>query len=56
MKLRTIISIVSATVILFNSTLVSSQSISVDAGTNQIINWEKTHSAQLEGTVSSKKI
>ncbi len=32
------------------------QTITMDAGSNQIINWEKTHTAQLDGRVSSAKI
>jgi len=43
--------------LLLNSTfLLSSQNITINAGSNQIINWEKTHSAQLKGSVSSDKI
>jgi beta-glucosidase len=42
--------------LLLNSTLLFSQTISINAGGNQIINWEKTHSAQLQGSVSSNKI
>ena len=42
--------------LLLNSTLLFSQNITINAGSNQIINWEKTHSAQLKGSVSSNKI
>ncbi|MFH1197810.1 MAG: glycoside hydrolase family 3 C-terminal domain-containing protein [bacterium] len=42
-------------ILLLNSTLFFSQSISINAGNNQIINWEKTHTAQLEGSVSSSQ-
>ncbi len=45
-----------AVFLLLNSTLLFSQNIAIDAGSNQIINWEKTHSAQLKGSVSSDKI
>jgi len=41
---------------LFNSSLSFAQTITVNAGSNQIINWKKTHSAQLKGIVSSDKI
>lgn len=37
------------------STLVFAQTLTIDAGNNQIINWEKTHSAQLKGNVSLAK-
>jgi len=33
-----------------------SQDISIDAGSNQIINWEKTHSTLLKGNVSPKDL
>ncbi len=33
-----------------------SQTVAVHAGSTQIINWEKTHSAQLNGSVSSNKV
>jgi beta-glucosidase len=45
-----------AVILLFNSTLLFSQNITINAGSNQIINWEKTHSAQLKGGVSPDKI
>jgi beta-glucosidase len=32
------------------------QTITINAGSNQIINWEKTNTAHLEGSVSSNKI
>jgi beta-glucosidase len=55
---RRIIKSISGIVVLLllNSTLLFSQNITISAGTNQIINWEKTHSAQLKGSVSSNKI
>jgi len=37
---------------LLNSTLFFAQTIKINAGTNQIINWEKTYFAQLKGSVS----
>ena len=50
-------SIMAAAVLLFlNYTSFFAQSASVKAGANQIINWEKTHSAQLKGSVSSDKV
>jgi len=42
--------------LLLSSTLLYSQNAAISAGSSQIINWEKTHSAQLQGSVSSKKI
>ncbi len=46
--------------ILILSTLIPaflpSQSITVSAGKNQIINWEETHAARLHGSVSSGKV
>ena len=41
---------------LLNCTLLFSQTLSINAGRNQIINWEKTQSAQLKGSVSSDNI
>jgi beta-glucosidase len=53
---RLLQSIVGIVVLFF---LVSSplfaQAVTINAGSNQIINWEKTHSAQLKGSVSSHK-
>jgi len=40
---------------LLNSSSFFAQTIAINAGSNQIINWEKTHSAQLKGSVSSNK-
>ena len=37
---------------LLKSSLFFAQTFTINAGTNQIINWEKTHSAQLKGSVS----
>jgi beta-glucosidase len=45
-----------AILLFFNSLLLFAQTITVNAGRNQIINWEKTNSAQLKGSVSSDKI
>jgi len=57
MEQRIIKSIIGIVVfLLLNSTLLFSQNITINAGSNQIINWEKTHSAQLKGSVSSDKI
>ena len=44
------------TLLFFNYFLIFAQAITINAGNNQIINWEKTHSAQLNGSVSSDKI
>jgi beta-glucosidase len=52
--IRSIIGI--AVILLLNSTLFFAQAININAGSNQIINWDKTHSAQLKGSVSSSKI
>jgi beta-glucosidase len=52
--IRSIIKI--AAFMLLNSTLFFAQVITINAGNNQIINWEKTHSTQLKGSVSSEKI
>jgi beta-glucosidase len=40
---------------LLNSTLLFSQTFSINAGDNQIVNWEKTHAVSLNGSVSSPK-
>jgi beta-glucosidase len=45
-----------AVILLLNSTILFSKNITINAGRNQIINWEKTHSAQLKGSVSPHKI
>ena len=45
-----------AFLLLMNSALIQAQSVSVDAGSNQIINWDKSHNTQLQGTVTSGKI
>jgi hypothetical protein len=42
--------------LLLYSLSVFSQTITISAGINQIINWEQTHSAQLNGRVSSDDI
>jgi len=57
MEKRIIKSIIGIAVfLLLNSTLLFAQTIAINAGSNQIINWEKTHSAQLKGSASSNKI
>jgi beta-glucosidase len=57
MRQRIFKSIITLVVLLIlNSTSVLAQAIGVNAGNNQIINWEKTHSAQLKGSVSSSQI
>ena len=43
-------------IFMLNTFNLFAQSISIDAGSNQIINWEKTHSTQLKGSVSSTNI
>lgn len=49
-------SIIGITLFLFVSTSsLYSQTISINAGSNQIVNWERTHSARLAGKVSSPK-
>jgi beta-glucosidase len=42
--------------LLLNPTSFLAQTITIDAGSNQIINWEKTHTAQLNGSVSSNEM
>ena len=57
MKLRISKSIIGTIVFfLLNSNFNFGQAVTINAGSNQIINWEKTHSAQLNGSVSSDKI
>ena len=57
MKLRISKSIIGTIVFfLLNSNFNFGQTVTINAGSNQIINWEKTHSAQLNGSVSSDKI
>jgi beta-glucosidase len=57
MEQRIIKSIIGTVVfLLLNSTLSFAQTIAINAGSNQIINWKKTHSAQLKGSVSSNEI
>ena len=41
---------------LLNSTGLFAQTFSINAGKNLLIDWEKTHSAQLRGSVSSDKV
>lgn len=48
--------IASVVLLLLNTTLFFSETISINAGSNQIINWEKTKSAYLKGSVSPNKI
>jgi beta-glucosidase len=45
-----------AVLLVLTYALSSSQTVEVHAGSPQIINWEKTHSTQLKGSVSSNKI
>ena len=42
--------------LLLNSIPFFAQSAAVNAGSNQIINWEKTHTAQLNGTAASAEL
>jgi len=57
MKQSIINSLIGMVLLLFlSSTLLFAQTISINAGSNQIMNWEKTHSAQITGSVSSDKI
>jgi len=57
MEQRIIKSTIGIVILLFlSSTLLFAQTITINAGSNQIINWEKTHSAQLKGSVTSGKI
>jgi beta-glucosidase len=55
MERRIIKSIIGILFLLDFSSLVA-QTITISAGSNQVINWEKTHSAQLKGSVSSNNI
>ena len=57
MKQKIIKSMIDILFILFlNSTFIIAQTYSINAGNSQIINWEKTQSVQLKGSVSSDKI
>jgi len=57
MNQKTFRSIVAtAVVLLLVSTLVYPQTAVINAGNNQIIDWEKNHAAQLQGSVSSNKM
>jgi|WetSurMetagenome_2_1015567.scaffolds.fasta_scaffold19342_2 beta-glucosidase len=57
MKQRVMKSIIGMVVFLvLSSTSLFSQSVIINAGSNQIINWEKTQSAQLKGSVSSSNV
>jgi beta-glucosidase len=57
MKRRIIKSTVAFMVLpLLHFALVFAQNMTINAGSNQIINWETTHSTQLKGRVSSNKI
>lgn len=47
--------IVTALLWLQNSTSLFAQIVTINAGSHQIINWEKTHSAQLKGSVIPKE-
>ena len=44
------------TLLFLSSSVILSQPLTISAGSNQIINWDKTHSAQLNGRVFSVKI
>lgn len=52
--IRSIIGMVA--ILLLNPISPFAKSVTIKAGSNQIINWEKTHSAQLKGSVSLDKI
>ena len=54
LNIKIIIGIVGLLVL--NATLLFSQNAAINAGSNQIINWEKTHSAQLNGSVSPNNL
>ena len=57
MKYRIFTSIFTLVVLLLlNSSSVFTQTTTVNAGSNQIINWEKTKSANLKGIVSSNTV
>jgi beta-glucosidase len=43
-------------ILLLNFTLLFSQTFSINAGDNQIVNWEKTHTVSLNGSVSANEI
>jgi beta-glucosidase len=43
-------------ILLLNFTLLFSQTFSINAGDNQIVNWEKTHTVSLNGSVSTNEI
>lgn len=49
-------SVIGIALLFLNSTLLFSQTGTINAGNNQIINWEKDHSAQLKGSVSSDQL
>ena len=55
---RKIIKSLSAIVIfvILNFSSFFAQTITINAGSNQIINWEETHFAQLKGSISSNQI
>jgi uncharacterized protein (DUF2147 family) len=48
--------IAAAVVVLLSLPLSFSQIFEMNAGANQIINWEKTHAVKLKGSVSSNDI
>jgi len=57
MKQRIIRSTIGIVVVLLsNLTFLFSQRFDISAGADQIINWEKTHAAQLKGNVTAKKM
>ncbi len=53
MERKIIITIITSVVLFLANSSIFSQTTTVYAGDNQIINWEKTHSAQLNGSVSN---
>ena len=52
MERKFIKSIITTTILFLNSSLILSQTFPISAGSNQIINWEETHSAKLNGNIS----
>jgi beta-glucosidase len=51
MKKKILPSIIGSIVLLVRFSLICSQTVTINAGSNQIINWEKTHTAQLKGSI-----
>ena len=48
--------ICAVSLLLLNSTSLFSQTFSIRAGSNQVVNWERTHSAELKASVPSDKM